>query len=135
MNCLGRVVLILMLLLLVRHLLLMLVLVAMMLMPTTPLSHLLWSLLCSLCLQLLMSSTRASPMTRSSCLHKFCKERTRSPKGCFECSDTTHFIAGCPKRKKINSSNKYDYIKRHDYSRGDDKKKYHVGDKKKKKKF
>jgi hypothetical protein len=56
-----------MLLLLVRHLLLMLVLVAMMLTPTTPLSHLLWSLLCSLYLQLLMSSTRASPMTRSPC--------------------------------------------------------------------
>jgi hypothetical protein len=65
MNYLGRVVLILMPLLLVRHLLLMLVLVAMMLTPTTPLSHLLWSLLCSLCLQFFMSSTRASPMTRS----------------------------------------------------------------------
>jgi hypothetical protein len=67
MNCLGRVVLILMLLLLVRLLLLLLMLVAIMLIPPTPLSHLLWSLLYLLCLQLLMSSTRASSMTRSPC--------------------------------------------------------------------
>jgi hypothetical protein len=26
-------------------------------------------------------------------LHKFHKERRRSPRGCFECGDTTHFIA------------------------------------------
>jgi hypothetical protein len=44
-------------------------------------------------------------------LHKFYKER-RSPRGCFECGDTTHFIADCPKRKKLDSSNKYDYTKR-----------------------
>jgi hypothetical protein len=31
-------------------------------------------------------------------LHRFRKERRRSPRGCFECSDTTHFIADCPKR-------------------------------------
>jgi hypothetical protein len=69
-------------------------------------------------------------------LHRFCKERRRSPRGCFECGDTTHFIADCPKRKKLDSSsNKYDYTKRNDYSKGDDKKKYHFGDKKKKKKF
>jgi hypothetical protein len=37
-------------------------------------------------------------------LHKFCKERRRSPRGCFECDDTTHFIAECPKRKKLDSS-------------------------------
>jgi hypothetical protein len=30
-------------------------------------------------------------------LHKFRKERRRSLRGCFECGDTTHFIAGCPK--------------------------------------
>jgi hypothetical protein len=42
-------------------------------------------------------------------LHKFHKERRRSHKGCFECSDTTHFITDCPKRKKFDSSNKYDY--------------------------
>jgi hypothetical protein len=41
-------------------------------------------------------------------LHKFRKERRRSPRGCFECGDTTHFIADYPKRKKLNSSNKYD---------------------------
>jgi hypothetical protein len=65
-------------------------------------------------------------------LHKFRKERRRSPMGCFECGDTTHFIVDCPKRKKLDSSNKYDYTKRNDYSKSDDKKKYHFGDKKKK---
>jgi hypothetical protein len=45
-------------------------------------------------------------------LHKFRKERRRSPRGCFECGDTTHCIADCPKRKKHDSSsNKYDYTK------------------------
>jgi hypothetical protein len=41
-------------------------------------------------------------------LHKPCKERRRSPRGCFECGDTTHFIIDCPKRKRLDSSNKYD---------------------------
>jgi hypothetical protein len=72
---------------------------------------------------------------KSSALHKICKERSRSPRGCFECCDTTHFIADCPKRKKLDSSNKYDYTKQNNYSKGDDKKKYHFRDKKKKKKF
>jgi hypothetical protein len=63
-------------------------------------------------------------------LHKFHKERRRSPRGCFECSDTTHFIADCPKRKKLNS-NKYDYTKQNDYSKGNDNK-YRFRDKKKK---
>jgi hypothetical protein len=66
-------------------------------------------------------------------LHKFRKERRRSPRGCFECDDTTHFIADCPKQKKIDSSNKYDYIKWNDYSKGDDKKKHRFRDNKKKK--
>jgi hypothetical protein len=66
-------------------------------------------------------------------LHKFHKERRRSPRGCFMCGDTTHFIAGCPKRKKLDSFNKYDYTKQNDYSNGDDKKKYRFRDKKKKK--
>jgi hypothetical protein len=66
-------------------------------------------------------------------LHKFRKERRRSPRGCFECADITHFIDDCPKMKKLYSSNKYDYIKRNDYSKGDDKKKHHFGEKKKKK--
>jgi hypothetical protein len=66
-------------------------------------------------------------------LHMFCKER-RSPRGCFECGDTTHFIADCPKRKKLDSSsNKYDYTKRNDYNKSDDKKKYRFRNKKKKK--
>jgi hypothetical protein len=69
-------------------------------------------------------------------LHRFRKERRRSPRVCLECGDTTHFIADCPKRKKLDSSSsKYDYTKRNDYSKGDDKKKYCFGDKKKKKKF
>jgi hypothetical protein len=69
-------------------------------------------------------------------LHKFCKERRISPRGYFECGDTTHFIVDCPKRKKFDSSaNKYDYTKRNYYNKGNDKKKYHFRDKKKKKKF
>jgi hypothetical protein len=66
-------------------------------------------------------------------LHKFYKERRRSPRDCFECGDTTHFIANYPRRKKLDSSNKYDYTKRNDYSKGDDKKKHRFRDKKKKK--
>jgi hypothetical protein len=63
-------------------------------------------------------------------LHRFRKERRKSPRGCFECGDTTHCIADCPKRKKLDSSfNKYDYAMWNDYSKGDDKKK------KRKKKF
>jgi hypothetical protein len=49
-------------------------------------------------------------------LHKFYKERRRSPRDCFECGDTTHFIANCPKQKKFDSSNKYDYTNRNNYS-------------------
>jgi hypothetical protein len=66
-------------------------------------------------------------------LHRFHKERRRSPRGCFECGDTIHFITDCPKRKKLDSSsNKYDYTKRNDYSKGDNKKKYRFREKKKK---
>jgi hypothetical protein len=44
-------------------------------------------------------------------LHMFYKER-RSHRGCFDCGDTTYFMADCPKRKKLDSSsNKYDYTK------------------------
>jgi hypothetical protein len=67
-------------------------------------------------------------------LKKFYKERRRSPRGCFECGDTTHFIADCPKRKKLDSSNKYNYINQNNSSnKGDDKKKYRFRDKRKKK--
>jgi hypothetical protein len=53
----------------------------------------------------------------------------RSPKGCFECGDTTHFIADCPKRKKFDSFNEYDYANRNDYNnKGDNKKKNSFGD-------
>jgi hypothetical protein len=66
-------------------------------------------------------------------LHKFRKERRRSPRGCFKCGDTTHFIADCPKRKKFDSSNKCNYNDRNDSSeKGEGKKKYHFRDKKKK---
>jgi hypothetical protein len=62
-------------------------------------------------------------------LHKFHKERRRSPSGCFECGDTTRFIADCPKRKKFDSSNKYNYTNQNDYkNKGDNKKKNHFGD-------
>jgi hypothetical protein len=68
-------------------------------------------------------------------LHKFHEERRRSPRGYFECDDTTHFITDCPKWKKLDSSsNKYDYTKWNNYNKGDDKKKYRFRDKKKKKK-
>jgi hypothetical protein len=66
-------------------------------------------------------------------LHRFRKERRRSPRGCFECGDTTHFITDGPKWKKLDSSNKYNYNNRNDSSdKGEGKKKYHFGDKKKK---
>jgi hypothetical protein len=68
-------------------------------------------------------------------LHKFHKERRRSPRGCFECDDTTHFIASCPKRKKLDSPNKYNYNnnnQNNSSNKGDNKKKYRFGDKKKK---
>jgi hypothetical protein len=66
-------------------------------------------------------------------LHKFRKERRRSPSGCFECCDTTNFIADCPKQKKLDSSNKYNYNNRNDSSdKGEGKKKYRFEDKKKK---
>jgi hypothetical protein len=65
-------------------------------------------------------------------LHKFRKERRRAPRGCFECGRTTHFIADCPKRKKLDSSNKYDYTNRNNYSKGENKKKNRFRDKKKK---
>jgi hypothetical protein len=67
-------------------------------------------------------------------LHRFRKERRRSPRGCFECGDITHFITDCPKRKKFDSSNKYNYNNWNDSSdKGEGKKKYHFRDKKKKK--
>jgi hypothetical protein len=66
-------------------------------------------------------------------LHRFHKKRRRSPRGCFECGNTTHFIADCPKRKKFDSSNKYNYNNRNDFSdKGEGMKKYRFGDKKKK---
>jgi hypothetical protein len=70
-------------------------------------------------------------------LHKFHKDRRRSLRGCFECNDTTHFITNCPKRKKLDSSsNKYNYSNWNNSSdKGEGKKKYCFGDKKKRKKF
>jgi hypothetical protein len=71
-------------------------------------------------------------------LHKFRKERRRSPKVCFECDDTTHFIADYPNRKKLDSSNKYNTTTTNNNNRnnssnkGDGKKKYRFRDKKKK---
>jgi hypothetical protein len=67
-------------------------------------------------------------------LHRFYKERRRSPRGCFDCGDTTHFIADCLKRKKFDSSNKYNHNNWKESSdKGEGKKKYRFGDKKKKK--
>jgi hypothetical protein len=67
-------------------------------------------------------------------LLKYHKERRRLPRRCFECSNTTHFIARYPKRKKLDSSNKYNYNNWNDYSKGNNNLKYHFRDKKKKKK-
>jgi hypothetical protein len=53
-------------------------------------------------------------------LHKFHKEKRRSPRGCFECGHTTHFITDYPKRKKFDSSNKYDYTNQNDSSNNGD---------------
>jgi hypothetical protein len=76
----------------------------------------------------------ALPVRKFRTLHRFRKERRRSPRGCFKCGNTTHFITNCPKKKKFNSSNKYNYNNQNDSSdKGDDKKKYCFGDKKKKK--
>jgi hypothetical protein len=64
-------------------------------------------------------------------LHRFRKEMRKSPRGCFECGDTTHFIVDCPKRKKFDSSNMHNYNNRNDSSdKGEGKKKYRFGDKK-----
>jgi hypothetical protein len=69
-------------------------------------------------------------------LHKLHRERRRSPKGCFKCGDTTHFITDCPKRKRFDSSNKYNYANQNDSSnKGDNRKKNRFRDKKKKNKF
>jgi hypothetical protein len=67
-------------------------------------------------------------------LHRFRKERRRSPRGCFKCGDTVHFITDSPKRKKLDcSSNKYNYNNRNDSNdKGEGKKKYRLGNKKKK---
>jgi hypothetical protein len=75
----------------------------------------------------------ALPARKFCALHKFCKERRRSPRGFSECGDTTHLIADCPKRKKFDSSNKYDHANWNDSSnKGDNKKKNRFRDKKKK---
>jgi hypothetical protein len=69
-------------------------------------------------------------------LYKFHKERRRSPRGYFECSNITHFIADGPKRKKFDSSNKYDYANQNDSrNKGDNKKKNRFRDNNKKKKL
>jgi hypothetical protein len=34
-------------------------------------------------------------------LHKFRKGRRRTPRGCLECGNTTHFITDCPKRRSL----------------------------------
>jgi hypothetical protein len=67
-------------------------------------------------------------------LHKFPRRGgDLLARGCFECGDTTHFITDCPRRKKLDSSNKYDCTNRNDYCKGNNKKKNCFRDKKKKK--
>jgi predicted NACHT family NTPase len=51
-----------------------------------------------------------------------------------QCGDTTYFIVDCPKRKKFDFSNKYNYANQNDSSnKGFNKKKNRFGDEKKKK--
>jgi hypothetical protein len=68
-------------------------------------------------------------------LHKFHKERRRSLRGYFKCGDTTQLITDCPKRKKLDFSNKYDYTNWDDYSNKGDNNKNIFGGNNKKKKF
>jgi hypothetical protein len=65
--------------------------------------------------------------------HRFRKERRRSSRCCFECGDTTHFVANCSKQKKLDSSsNRYNYNNQNDsIDKGEGKKKYRFRDKKK----
>jgi hypothetical protein len=115
-------------------------LVAMMLTPPTP-SHLLWSFLFSFLAaasdeqyESISNDEIALLARKFHALHKLYKERRRTPRGCFECSDTTHFIVDFPKRKKFDS-NKYYYNNQNDSrNKGDHKKNNCFGDKKKKKK-
>jgi hypothetical protein len=63
-------------------------------------------------------------------LHMLQKERRRSPRDCFEYDDTIHFIADCPKQKKFDSFNKYNYNNRNDSSdKCEGKKKYRFSQK------
>jgi hypothetical protein len=67
-------------------------------------------------------------------LYKFHKERRRSLRGCFKYGDTIHFIADYPKRKKLDSYNKYNYNNNNQNdssNKRNDKKKYRFRDKKK----
>jgi hypothetical protein len=84
-----------------------------------------------------ISDDEITLLARKFCaLHKFRKERRRSPRDCFECGGTTHFIVNCPMRKKFDSSNKYDYANRNDSSnKVDNNKKNRFGDNNKKKKL
>jgi hypothetical protein len=60
-----------------------------------------------------ISNDEIALLARKFCaLHKFRKKRRRSPRGCLECSNTTHLIVDYPKRKKFDTSNKYDYANR-----------------------
>jgi hypothetical protein len=69
-------------------------------------------------------------------LHRFCKEKRRSLRGCFKCGNTIHFIIDYTKWKKLDSSNKYNYSNWNNSSNKDEcKKKYRFEDKKKKKKL
>jgi hypothetical protein len=64
-------------------------------------------------------------------MHMFWKDRRRNSRGCFECGNTTHFIADCSKRKKYDYSNKNDYNNKND-NKNDYKKKNCFRDNKKK---
>jgi hypothetical protein len=68
-------------------------------------------------------------------LNNYCiRGEEETTEGYFECGDTTRFTTDCPKWKKLDSSNKYNYSNWNDSSdKGEGRKKYHFRDKKKKK--
>jgi hypothetical protein len=111
-----------MLLLLVRPLLLVLVLVAMANPTNTTDSSTLEFAMSSLCAasdeqyESIPDDEITLLVRKFRMLHRFCKERRRSLRSCFECGDTTHFITNCPKRVKFDSSNKYNYNNQNDSS-------------------
>jgi hypothetical protein len=61
-------------------------------------------------------------------LHKFRKGRRRTPRGCLECGNTTHFITDCPKRRSLTPTSMTIPTRMTATTKGDHKKKNRFGD-------